>query len=259
VSETLSVVQTLNFELGSDCNLKHVHIKCPNMHPERYQRVDTRQQLTDDAIVGTASAAYRCYGFTGFVGWIFYNEPLLQEERMFRLMSRIRGKTPKSRFMLWTNGTLIPERCAEYERFETIIVSGYGEHSRRGYDRLVSAGIAALYMDATGLDDRLHNIAAANDRSRCVRPFLEMIVDNYGNTRLCCHDWQGRASYGNIMSHGLDKLAHRWHGMLEDICGTEMTETAPELCRSCGFRESQYQTHDPGIVRRAIAYRRSLS
>ena len=237
-----------------------VHPRCPNLHPNRYGRLDTRKELSDDRIRYIARCSYKGCGFTGLIGWIYYNEPLLQADRMFRLMDGIMDDCPQARFILWTNGTLIPVECNRFRLFSQIVVSGYGPASRRGYERLLQRDVVAIFAEDSQLDNRLMQIAPEDSQSPCLRPFVEMIVDNYGNTHLCCYDWQGLASWGNVWREDWYVLAERWRDMLPDIAGKSMSPHAPEYCRGCGFRHSdKYQLHDRDIIRKAQKYRRSLN
>lgn len=258
LEKPLAVVQLLEFELGPECNLSMKHKACPNRHQGRFELLDTSTELDDATIVNAAVTAYRDLGFTGMVGWIYYNEPLLQEERMFRLMARIKAEAPKARFILWTNGTLIPEDCDQYKQFSQIVVSGYNEASTRGKERLAAKGINCTFVENAQLDNRMDRVPPPEKEAPCLRPFVEFIFDAYGNTHLCCYDWRGEASFGNLMKDGIKKLATLWRETIKDIAGGKMNENAPEACRQCGHRWSQFQQHDAGIVQRCREYRKTL-
>jgi hypothetical protein len=255
----LSLVQMLEFELGTRCNLGSMHAACPNADPARFADLDTSRDLDDDTIVEAAVTAYRDLGFCGLVGWIYYNEPLLEMERMFGLMARIKAGAPAARFILWTNGTLVPTDCTRFAQFEQIMVSRYNELSQRGVDRLVAAGLKPRVIEKPQLDDRLFEHVPADTSAPCLRPFVELVVDACGNTHLCCYDWRGRATWGNLMRDGIVDLARRWRETLPAIAGPQMTACAPKTCQECGHRWSQYQQHDAAIVARARAAREKWS
>lgn len=255
----LSLVQLLEFELGTKCNLGHVHHECPNLHPERYGSLDTSTELPDEVIVDCAVRAYRDLGFTGLVGWIYYNEPLLQADRMFALMGLIKAQVPQARFILWTNGMLIPEDCDQYAAFEQIVISGYNEQSRRGLAYLDAKGIDAMWCDNPRLDDRLQQITPAYPAQPCLRPFVEFIIDAYGNHHWCCYDWQGRGSLGNVLTTDFTDLARAWREQLPQIAGAEMTDQAPEFCRQCGHRWDTIQQHDEEIAAKAGRFHADLA
>lgn len=87
----LQYTQFLIFELGTGCNLAKDHDKCPLS-----KRKKGIKKLDDKAIINLAVISYKEFGFTGLIGWHFYNEPMLYWERMLNLIDRIREKVPES-------------------------------------------------------------------------------------------------------------------------------------------------------------------
>jgi hypothetical protein len=235
-----------------------VHHECPNKHPERYGTLDTSRELDDDSIVRCAVQAYQELGFTGMVGWIYYNEPLLQAERMFTLMDRIKAAEPRAKFILWTNGMLIPADCDQYRQFSEIVVSGYNDDSKRGVERLHAWKINVRWVEKPGLDDRLVQLEPKDPQQPCLRPFTEFIIDAYGNTHICCYDWQGKATLGNVLVGDFATMVADWRKRLPEIAGERMTDKAPAFCQDCGHRWERYQLHDEVIVERARRFRTSL-
>jgi hypothetical protein len=258
-AKPLSLTQMLNFELGSGCNLSSVHTECPNRSALRYASLDTSNTLDDDTIVSLATRAYNELGFTGFAGWIYYNEPLLQADRMFALMGRIKNAAPMARFLLWTNGTLVPEECGHYRQFEEVIISAYNEAGHAASKRLAASGVNVRKIGSPAFDTRLHQIEPEGGKAHCLRPFVEFIIDNHGNTHLCCYDWQGKATFGNVFKEDFGVIAQRWRDQLPEIAGHGMSENAPTFCRECGYRWKHYQQHDAAIVDRARRYRKRLA
>ncbi|HUS38545.1 MAG TPA: SPASM domain-containing protein [Pirellulales bacterium] len=259
-AKPLRTLQMIEFELGSACNLGHMHPECPNLHPERYGNLDVSRELDDDTIISAAVDAYENLGFTGLVGWIYYNEPLLEADRMFHLMREIKWRAPRARFILWTNGMMIPDDCERYRDFSQIVVSEYNSASRRGFDRLISHGIDAKLLPNAKMDDRLVNIepTAPGNTEPCLRPFVELIIDNHGNSHLCCYDWQGKGTFGNIFDTPFAEIAATWRNQLPHIVGPQMDESAPGVCRACGHRRNKYQQHDDAVITRARRFREGL-
>lgn len=252
----LSIVQIIEFELGEGCNLHHVHPQCPNRHPDRWPPGDQSPPMDDQQIVECAEAAYNWHGFTGLIGFIYYNEPLLQKERMFRLMETIESVVPTARFILWTNGYFIEDDCERYRQFEQIVISGYSETSRRGALRLARRKIEFRYANYPQLDGRLEKLEPQYPLQPCRRPFVELIFDARGNMHWCCYAWRYNETYGSIHDTPFDDLVERWHNTLPKIVGRRMEDGAPECCLGCGFRWNRIQVHDIEIVRRAEAYER---
>lgn len=257
-SKPLRMLQLLQFELGEKCNLATVHDACPNLDLERFAALDTTRELDDETIINSAVQAYKELGFSGLVGWAYYNEPLLQIDRMFYLMERIKQEAPQARFILWTNGTLIPEDCERFKAFEQIVVSAYRQTSRQGAERLAAKSISASIINEPELDDRLTRSYPSDPTAACLRPFVELVIDAYGNSHICCYDWRGEGTLGNVFSESFSDLAERWKAMLPSVAGSKMTGDAPDVCRRCGRRWATYQQHDPGIVSRAARWRENL-
>jgi len=230
--------QILSIELTTECNLGAEHARCPNCSLDRYRFVNTMMRLTDNGIAGLVHAMYGEHGFRGVVAWHYYCEPLMETERMLALMSRIKAETPKARFLLWTNGILLPEDLSPLKAFERIVITDYG--------RLNAVRLAALCQQQPGvtvhqwqLDGRL-NIQGKPTPTPCGRMFSEFIVDAFGNVHVCCFDWRGQAVIGNVHHAPLASLVARWQQIRDAVCGREMLADSPEVCRRC-------TTKHPGI------------
>ncbi|MCK5439188.1 MAG: SPASM domain-containing protein, partial [Gemmatimonadetes bacterium] len=109
------------------------------------------------------------------------------------------------------------------------------------------------------LDSRL-DITGPEHTGPCARPFVEFTIDCYGNVKLCCFDWQGLGSLGNVYTHGLDELVKKWQQIRRDICGEKMTDGAPAVCRTCRKRHAAVlpmlgkEAWLPEIVEDAVRY-----
>jgi hypothetical protein len=249
-----NLTQLLSIELGTECNLGHVHAACPNRNHERYEHLDTTRTLNDGMIVRLAARLY-AMGFGGMVAWHYYNEPLTQADRMFRLMAYIKEQSPQARFLLWTNGTLVPPDCSQFAAFDQIHVTDYRQfgHAPKFVERL-SRVCGAVHVHPGRLDQRLAGLGPEDSRP-CVRPFTEFVVDYYGNVHLCCYDWRGLASPGNVFTTPLDKIFQRWAKIREAVSRNAMLPIAPEACRRCAMRCGGITSFDVGAKQRAEAWR----
>jgi len=235
----MNLTQLLIFELGTGCNLRAYHRKCPSsLGLTRYELLDTSRKLDNETIIDVATRAYREHGFTGMVGWHYYNEPTLQLERMLNLMRTIKDRVPQSQFILWTNGT-VKLSTDEEELFEEIHTSDYKDDP-----------------DGDELDDRMLRRIPLGFIP-CMRPFVEFILDAFGNHHPCCFDWRGEASLGNVFEVGFDELIKRWRQLREDVCLAEMSEHAPTGCINCGHRRFGIQHLDEATAQRALQWRKT--
>jgi len=253
-----SLTQLLSIELGRDCNLGHIHTACPNnLGLGRYAHLDKSRVLNDGMIVRLATRFYQ-RGFHGLVAWHYYNEPLLQKDRMFRLMAQIRTIIPKARFLLWTNGTLFPTDCSDFRAFEQIHVTDYSAsgHGPRNLPALLQV-CRHVQVHQWPLDGRL--IGLGTDSARpCLRPFTEFIVDFFGNVHPCCYDWRGLASIGNVFTSTFDTLMNRWGELRRQVCREAMTGDAPEACRRCQLRCNTITSFDLQAKAHAEAWRKAM-
>ena len=249
----MNLTQYLIFEICRECNLGKVHKRCPNLHRERYAAGKSVEAVADRQIVEIAEGMYRRHGFRGRIGWHYYNEPLVAAERMFAVMDQITGKVPEAEFVLWTNGTLLPEDCREFGRFAEIHVTDYRlkKHPVRNRRALKKAN-KAVEFHRWGLDDRLHSIGEEpNGFAPCQRMFTEFIVDYYGNVRLCCYDWRGLASIGNVQETPLADLVEKWQEVRRQISGEAMDPNSPAACLRCKMRCGQVSDFGPAGIGQA--------
>lgn len=246
-------VQFLSIELGCKCNLGRIHTACPNLSSERYAHLDTSRTLNDGMIIRLATRFYREFGFTGLVAWHYYNEPLMEMDRMFYLMDLIKSAVPTARFCLWTNGTLIPADCSRFAAFEQIHVTSYQEAPPKNLDALRRVR-SNVQVHHNGLDKRLRGLVNVSD-SPCLRPFTEFVVDNFGNVHLCCYDWRGLASPGNIFRDGVKSCVARFQAIREAVVLDKMSPDAPEACLRCGFKTAVITSFDLPSRNRGLAWR----
>lgn len=230
----LSLTQLLIFELGSGCNLGAQHTHCPNRSAERYAGLNTGRTLDSEIIIESAAKAYLDYGFQGVVGWHYYNEPLLEAERMFDLINSIRNRAPQSRFILWTNGTMFPADKSKFSAFDCIIVTRY-----RGQNYGELNFHPNLHVREEMFDRRMDELLPL-EFEPCCRPLVECIFDFHGNHHPCCNDWRGNSSLGNLFTDGFDSIIARWREFQE---ATFIGKLSPG-CQKCGVRYRDIQPID---------------
>lgn len=237
---TLAYTQFLNFEIGTECNLGSEHAKCPNRHPDRYASSagsEFRRLMGDPTIIDCAVSAYREHGFTGLIGWHYYNEPMLHAGRILRLMTRILELAPMSRFVMWTNG------------------AGQGVFYQ-SVRNMCEQWHLTPYETGVRLDDRLERKPPQGDKP-CMRIFTEFVLDAYGQHHPCCFDWRGEASLGNVHEVGFKHLVCDWWNEQQRVGNNRMMETSNSGCQQCGWRTSAITGFDPASAARAEAWRAS--
>jgi radical SAM protein with 4Fe4S-binding SPASM domain len=227
-------IHYLIFEISNDCNLASAHTPlCPIKDPERYGNQKCDKALSDGEIVRLASAIYEEYGFRGFVGFHFYNEPTIAWDRMMLVIREIKntirpGIVP--RFGLLSNGVLlIPEKIEGLKQFHQIAITNYQNRDWSWLNGL------APYIDIIkpGLDNRV-NPVPQYDNVSCGRIFNEMIIDYYGNVHPCCMDWRGEIPLGNVQDEAISHIIDRYQKLRSSIY--PMSPMAPVKCKTCFAR-----------------------
>ena len=245
----------LIFEIGKTCNLGKLHAECPNLNPDRFSRIISDQTVPDSLVVELAAEAYQVHGFRGRIGWHYYNEPLMAEARMWRLMDAIDARVP-ARYTLWTNGTRWPKKPENLARFEEVHVTDYGITDQPVDREAWRQVVPHVQFQSWRLDDRV-TVDPQDSLYPCRRMFTEFIVDYYGNVHLCCYDWRGLGSPGNVHTDSLADLAKRWQAIRESVSGSMMTPDAPEVCRRCAMR-CGITRFVPEVAEEAARYVRTL-
>ena len=251
----LHYVQLFSLEFQPACNLAHVHTLCPASLPHRYDGLHCDRRLDDETILQLAEAAYLKYDFAGLICWHGYNEPLLDHRRMFALMGQIRERVPQARFLLWTNGMRLPDDLTPFAAFSEIQVTDYGGEYAPSAEKLARLREVCPNTDVNPghLDTRLSWPGTYRDE-RCTKPLNELIVDVYGNFHICCFDWQGKASPGNVYRDGIDACFAKWAGMVPAIVRWPLDLSAPALCQRCPYRHARLPGFSKTIRRWAKAW-----
>lgn len=252
----MHLTQFAIFEVGTGCNLGESHkALCPNRSPERWRDNDPRRPLTDAQIIAASTALYRDHGFRGLIGFHYYNEPLLYWERVRRLAEAIREREARARFVLWTNGTCVPDDPA-LELFSQAHVTDYGSNHPANRSRLLEY-IPWAEIKRPVMDQRL-TAGPSHGTAPCQRMFCELIFDAYANVHLCCHAWRGRDAIANLHDTPLGEIVSRWRAIRDAVASRPMQDDAPNVCRQCSMRHNRITPFDRTIAKEAECYVREL-
>lgn len=194
----LEGVRHLSFEIGPRCDLAREHEWCP-AHNRRF-----KGGLLETSTIIHCVNMSRALGFAGFIGFHFYNEPLLYPERIAEVMDAC----PKMRYMLWTNGIHIDLELVE--RFDWVVKSDYADPN--------------YHHDA-----RIGNYEGeARPPRACYRPLVECAIDYVGDVHLCCQDWRNSVKVGNITTD-FASVMDRWRDTVDKVT---VGEVQP-VCSTC--------------------------
>ena len=171
-----------------------------------------------------------------------------------RIIAAIRAAVPQSTFCLWTNGTLLPADCSAFSVFSHVHVTDYARdgHPPRNMTAL-HAACPRVQVHSGILDTRLEDRHRDGD-APCLRPFTEFIVDHFGNVHLCCYDWRGEATMGNVLTDKLRDIVFRFQAARQAMAGERMAGTAPAACRRCALRTGNLSRFVDESYRAAAEY-----
>jgi len=238
----LSKLKILSVEIGDDCNLKHLHKKCPINH---IHRSESEAKLTTADILRIIDDAVDLK-FEGYIAFHQYNEPLLYIDKIEQVIK----KRPDQKYLLWSNGLLIPEvEKAGYSlnMFSKMVLTCYDPQKASFYsdikDRFPDVEIIMLKR----MDDRLD---VYDDTYKnpifCKKVFFELPINCYGEVFLCCHDWKGTYLLGNVLCSSLESVVkgERYQNLLSMSHKRRINKNAPPICRRCRYAFSKYHEGD---------------
>lgn len=214
-------IQFLSIEIGDKCNLSNEHPLCPISYRQKRDKT-----LTDDMIISIVKKAYEELGFTGYVAWHFYNEPLLYKKRMFALMKTLKETVKDVKFILWTNGELL-KIDKKLELFDRVVITNYNNRPSSYFEQFFKN--QNVYLLAPVFDGRLDIKGKQDWVTPCFRPYVEFIISFYGDVHMCCQDWKNEIKIGNVFDKSFDFLVKKRNKMLNG-------RLPPKTCVTCNGR-----------------------
>jgi len=207
INSSLKKLTYLCFEITNKCNFDKLHPKCPINDVSRYQNCSIKQSLTNFDIIEFSKYCLN-NSFCGHIGFHYYNEPLLEINNIIKIISAIRNNSKNAKFILWTNGSLLKDK-PYIKLFNKIIVTDY---MRSNFIRSLAHKYNNIHiLKKAKLDNRRNmknkpNIPLIN----CKRVNYEMIIDYYGNIRVCCNDYKNELKSSNILSNNYQNALLKW-------------------------------------------------
>tara|TARA_Y100000310_G_C20675939_1_gene813037 strand:+ start:2286 stop:3056 length:771 start_codon:yes stop_codon:yes gene_type:complete len=233
----MKVTQFLNFEIGRACDLAKAHEGfCPSIDRDRYGKLPTDKILKVEEIIEVVKCAVNL-GFRGLIGFHYYNEPTLFFDRIMRVVTALENIYGKPRVSLLTNGTYLDENLDNLKHFERISISNY-QRKDWSYIKKFMKKDGDLIIGTEFLDQRKNNFDVDDNLSPCYRPFVELVIDYYGNGHICCMDWKGDIKLGNVQKDGIEHVISQYIKVRGQVLLSPMAEEAPSICKKCKFKIS---------------------
>lgn len=202
----------VEIETNTGCNRK-----CRICPRHKHERPDG---FMDEGLYETLLDQLAGIGFRGRLSPVFYNEPLL-DPRLTRLMRTAKAKLPKSTVVVFTNGSLLTtQNLTELAEagVDSFIVSQYTQNLRADADPFAEAqaGLSPAVKkriryrtladeDPLSTSGGLVPVPHPVTKGRCMQASLNCVVDFRGDVVLCCNDYYGEHTFGNVgREHVLD-------------------------------------------------------
>ena len=224
------VILQVEVEVNLRCNLRCCY--CPvSRYPPR------SEHRMSDAVYDLLLERLFAIGFAGVLSFHRYNEPTLRKD-LELLVARARGRLPRVRIVLYSNGTLLGEarRARLFEAgVDHIIIT---DHERKGYGP--APGVTVLQPGDLEISGRAGWISSTEIPSclPCLAPSEMLVVGHQGDVYLCVQDYGRQYVMGNIVKQ--DIAAIWWSPQFQSYRGRLARgerEQACDLCRQCDGAE----------------------
>jgi radical SAM protein with 4Fe4S-binding SPASM domain len=240
----LDITQLISFEISTECNLSERH---KNICPIGKRKKISDKVLTDEIIIKSIFDAYN-NGFTGFIAFHFYNEPMMNSLRMFSLMDNIRMEVPRCRFLLWTNGTILIQD-PHLLMFERTYISNYFKLPFEILDKFFN-NIMINDGGEEPMDSRLKNEKCELNYNSCGFAIHDFAINNSGDVHLCCYDWENEIKIGNIFDLNIVELSKKKWEIIKNLWWG-MNDNSPKRCLTCINRHDLCKFED-NIYRKTL-------
>ena len=177
----------------------------------------------------------------------------MDKERMLFLISRIKKKHPYAKFRVMTNGVLLSRKDMDknsfLKNFYFVKLSNYfPQKDKKFFSKL------AKYLNKNGVGYHISNNEQILDKridipktestiykkwlwpcGRCA--YLDIPINYYGYWDVCCVDYTGSISIGDIVKNDLNVLFERWRDFAWKALTMTVDENSfqqmPLICRQC--------------------------
>lgn len=237
--KTLDIFYRVAIETISTCNRKCSY--CPN---SLYSR---EQKLMDTDLFKKIISDLTLIDYNGTIAPCFYGEPLL-DHRLSELVAYTKEKLPKTLFYLYTNGDYLSK-----DLFLKLISSGVDKFFVSHHENKPPKIFMSWYEKASFSEKRKIIFKKMDENSplsnrggaikvknnitrifgrRCKRPSISFTVDVFGESLLCCNDFFGKYSFGNVKEKS---VMETWESAAYAKMRKEIVfkHVFPEICKKC--------------------------
>lgn len=204
-------------ETTTQCNRRCEY--CPNSLYER-SLVQNQKLMSEDLFIRIINEL-KDLKFTGRISPHFYGEPLL-DKRLGRLMNYAHETIPNAKLKIYTNGDLldIPMLDVLYEvGVRNYLVTLHGNKEERQSKRTrvhdlqkhITENKKNIKIDILDITDNTYlsnrgglvKVKNPTENIYCLNSHNPLTINYKGDVLLCCNDYLGKVSFGNIATEPL--------------------------------------------------------
>lgn len=236
--KTNDVFHIVGIQTTTICNRKCSY--CPNsLYPREEKLIDPSlfKKIIDDLAA---------IDYSGTVSPYFFGEPLL-DKRLPEFLNYARQKLPKVRLYIHTNGDFLTK-----EMFEKLIKNGVNQFIVSQHENKPPQKFMEWYKNASLKERTKIVFKKVNENSPlanrgglikikrknkyisriCPLPKIALFIDVNGNLLLCCNDFFGKYSFGNVKEKPLIEI---WNEEKYKKCREEINKSnfSFEICKKC--------------------------
>ena len=195
-------------------------------------------QRTFEGVIDDLAALEYC----GRLSPHFYGEPLL-DKRLPELIKYVRCKLPNCYISMSTNGDFLKrEICEELIKcgIDRFIVTNYDDEENSTLNMLAAKFPYYIYLRSykeIGLVDRAGEILKRNKslKTPCLRPSAQLVINWSGDVVLCCQDYYGQYTFGNVKeSHLMSIWNNEKFKMFRDDLAQGKRSNV-NICKFCDY------------------------
>lgn len=170
-----------------------------------------------------------------------YNEPMA-DPRLFLLLDHVRHFWPDSsarpHVFILSNGYFLDQTLLNDLYAYGVSELRVSVYNRKEGQRLCKLdGGDKLKLQWPKLDSRLENYGKKpiNSTAPCYCPLGEILIHSTGDVALCCRDWKGSVTYGNLRDRSFKQILETGSMQADYDRLSRGDRTQHQICKRCAW------------------------
>ena len=210
------LTKRVTIEMSRRCNYASMHKKCPVHHEKdpKYLKIDVIMKTLEDIYM---------LGFNGIMAFHNYSEPMA-DPRLFLVLDKVRklwaGERKLKSALILTNGYFLDQTMLD-DLFQyginEVNISIYSAEEEARLAKLVAPEGLRLVFHHPKLDQRLdaYDRNPETKTNPCYCPLGEILIHSTGDVALCCRDWRGDNTFGNLYTSNIAEILNT--GKMQEV------------------------------------------